>query len=96
MLRQLPGDLRASSFNIFPGQTKRAHVDYTQRRNRIGNRVRRVLVEFAVHHRAFGPIHKIRDRDVVLQIRSDRLGYLLLLAIVLELSNPLWTRSILL
>jgi len=41
----------------------------------IGNRSRVILFEFAVHHRVFGPTHKLLKRDVMLQIRSDLLGY---------------------
>jgi hypothetical protein len=42
------------------------------------NRRRFTLVEFAVHHLVFRPTHKIRESDVVAQIRSDLFGHGLL------------------
>jgi len=61
-------------FAIIPGESKRADIRDSETGDDLGERGGIRFGEFAVHQRALRPIHQLRQRDVVVQIRGDLVG----------------------
>jgi hypothetical protein len=67
-------ELTKQLFTILPGRTEGAHVGHAKTRDYDGQYPCAALLKFAVHHCALRLVHRLRQRNFVVEIRGDSAG----------------------